>query len=338
MIPFVTLTPFCYLIIMARYVKNAWKQKIDPAFAKLVKVYVAFLSDLERSPNEGRLNLPDDFVDSVGKNPDRHDLGDLEQHGDLLTYGEKTGMLPGNALNTFLEIVHSLDDYDKTLKTCFPLIESLPEEESRHFYTTKLNNFKDDPEFKPNIDIMSKSNLDYYSIIISLLTRYLYILLFKKEEDILNEEIDFFKNSNAKTTFITVIQSFFSQMAHQMTLEDLKQEITAGDDKAIFKAVSIDKTFLNNDAVAKRVSDAQLTGDTTFLGKLGRAMERNPLKTTAPNGKLYSVLRTFWLHGLYRLTISELHDFLTSCGLKLTDEDGTLQKYVKRHIKPLYSF
>jgi hypothetical protein len=58
-------TPFCYLTIMPTHVTYAWKEKIDPAFDKLITVYVAFLDQLERSPKEGQLALPDDLAKLV---------------------------------------------------------------------------------------------------------------------------------------------------------------------------------------------------------------------------------------------------------------------------------
>jgi predicted nucleic acid-binding protein len=323
---------------MRKFNKYGWKAKIDPAFDKLVKVYVAFLDDLERSPKEGQLALPDDLAKLVSKKPTTHDLGDIEAHGDFFNYIRKTGGLQTKDFKTFFEVINSLEDYNKTLKTCFKLIKSLPEEDSRQFYTTKLNHFKDNPEFKPDTDILNKSNLDFYSIIISLLSRFLFAVLFEEEKEIINEEIDYFKNSNAITSFISVIQSNFSQLANQITLEELKNKIFEGDDKSIIKAVSIDKTILYLDEVKNRITEAQLTGDNKFLGKLGRAIASNPLKNPAQHGKTYSILKMFWFHGLYKLTNAELHDFLTSCGLVPPNSGYAFQQFVRRHIRSVYEF
>lgn len=323
---------------MRTYAKDSWKKKIDPAFDKLVKVYVVFLGDLERSPKEGQLALPDDLAQLVSKKPATHDLGDIEAHSDLFNYLRKTGGLKTKDFKTFFEVLNSLDDYDKTLKTCFRLIKSLPEEDSRQFYTIKLNYFKDNPEFKPNIDILNKSNLDFCLIITSLLSRFLFTLLFEEEKEIINEEIDYFKNSGAITSFISVMQYNFSQLANQITLEELKTKISEGDDKSIIKAVTIDKTILYLDEVKNRTTEAQLTGDSKFLGKLGRAIASNPLKNLAQHGKTYSVLKMFWFHGLYRLTNAELHDFLTSCGLIPPNSGYAFQQFVRRHIRSVYEF
>ncbi len=206
--------------------KYSWKAKIYPAFDKLVKVYVVFLDNLERSPKEGQLALPNDLAQLVSKKPVTHGLGDIEAHSDFFNYLRKTGGLKTKDFKTFFEVINSLDDYDKTLKTCFKLIKNLPEEDSRQFYITKLNHYKDDPEFKPDSEIINKNNLDFYSIIISLLSRFLFVLCFEEEKEIINDEIDYFKNSNAITSFISVTQSNFSQLANQITLREPRSPST----------------------------------------------------------------------------------------------------------------
>jgi hypothetical protein len=323
---------------MPTYVTYTWKEKIDPAFDKLVKVYVAFLDQLERSPNEGQLALPDDLAKTVSKRLNTHDLGNIEADRDFFNYIKKTGMTESNDLDIFLEVIDSLSNYDKTLATCFKLIKRLPEEESRQFYTTKLNHFRDDPEFKPLSEVINSSNLDFYSIIFSLLSRYFFVLLFEDEEEVITDEIDYFNNSNAISTFISFTQSTFSQLATQLTLEELRNKILEGDDKSIIKAVRMDKSILYLDAVRDRVIEANLSGDTKFFSKLGNAMSNNPLKNPAQHGKTYAVLNMFWLHGLYKLTNVELHEFLTSCGLIPPAYPTAFQRFVRRHIRSVYEF
>jgi hypothetical protein len=50
---------------MQKYNKNSWKQKIDPAIDKPVKLYIDFLTQLGKSPNEGRLHFPNDFIEPI---------------------------------------------------------------------------------------------------------------------------------------------------------------------------------------------------------------------------------------------------------------------------------
>jgi hypothetical protein len=89
---------------------------------------------------------------------------------------------------------------------------------------------------------------------------------------------------------------------------DLKAKISNGDDKSIFKAVTIDKSFLFIDNVKKRILNAQLSGDTDFFKKLGKALVGNPLKRIGQHAETYAVLNLFWFMGLYKLTNEELTD------------------------------
>lgn len=45
--------------------RKSWKQKIDPSFDKLVRIYIDFFEQLERNPQEGRLNFPPDFIEPI---------------------------------------------------------------------------------------------------------------------------------------------------------------------------------------------------------------------------------------------------------------------------------
>ena len=123
-----------------------------------------------------------------------------------------------------------------------------------------------------------------------------------------------------------------------MTLMELKGKISNGDDKSIFKAVTIDKSFLFIDDVNKRILNAQLSGDTDFFKKLGKAIADNPLRRIGQHAETYAVLKLFWFMGLYKLTNEELYGFLKFCGLIPPAYPDAFQKFVKRHIRSVYNF
>ena len=50
---------------MQKFNKNFWKQKIDPAIDKPIKFYVRSLTQLGKTPDEGRLHFPNDFIESI---------------------------------------------------------------------------------------------------------------------------------------------------------------------------------------------------------------------------------------------------------------------------------
>lgn len=313
------------------------KQKIDPAFEKLVRIYVDTLEQLERNPTEGRLNFPPDFIESIIQKSGWQGPfdSDISKASDLFTLVTKTGIVERNAFSPVFKIILLLDseDHKGILRACTALIKFLPEEESRQFYIDNLNPYKDASDLKSIIGSSQKASFDFYSIIISLISRYLYIKLFDEEKSVIDEQVEFFKRSNAVLSFLNVILSMFSQLANQMTLMELKENIAKGDDKAIFKAITIDKSVLYLDEVKARIQTAQLSGESKFFAKLGKAIADNPLKRIGQHGKTYAVLKMFWFHGLYKLTNEELYDFLKSCGLIPPAYPYAFEKFIQRYLK-----
>lgn len=317
--------------------KAYYHGRIDPAFDKLVRLYVDSLGQLERNPMEGKLNFPSDFIEPIiqksgWQGPYDSDL----THGkDFLSFSVKTGMLKKNDIASIFKVISLMDseDHKALLKTCTALIKALPEAESRQFYIDSLRPYRDASDQKSITGSSEKAYLDFYSIIISLISRYLFIKLFSDEKPVLDAQVEYFKRSNAVLSFLNVILSMFSQLANQMTLMELKENIAKGDDRSIFKAVTIDKSVLYLEEVRARVQTAQLTGDSKFFAKLGKAIADNPLKRIRQHGKTYAVLKMFWFHGLYKLTNEELYEFLKSCGLIPPDYPYAFEKFIQRHMK-----
>lgn len=309
--------------------------KIDPALSNVVRIYVDFLEQLERNSNEGRMNFPDDFVGPIIQKSGWHDLSDASV-ADIFNYIRKLGGLKKADINIFFSLMGALEEenIEKILKICSKMLKSLPEEESRQFYLSNLESFKSDPSLKSNLDIATnKRCLDFFSIVLSLLFRYLFVRLFEDQNEVADDKKDYFKNSHTALAFINLILSSFSQIGNLRALADLKSDIAKGNEKAIFKAVTIDKTYLYLDEVKAKIQIAQLTGDSKFFSKLGRAISDNPLKRIGQHGKTYSVLRMFWLTGLYRLTNEELYNFFKSCDLIPPAYPYAFEKFLQRHFR-----
>lgn len=313
------------------------KKKIDPAFEKLVRIYVDSLEQLERSPMEGRLNFPPDFIEPIIQKSGWQGPydSDLSKGRDIFTLVIKTGIIEKNVFSPIFKILSLMDseDHKTILKTSTTLIKALLETESRHFYIENLKPYKDASDLKSIIGSSEKAYFDFYSIIFSLISRYLYVKLFGEEKSVIDEQVEYFKKSNAVLSFLNVILSMFSQLANQMPLMELKENIAKGDYQSLFKAVTIDKSILYLDEVKERVQTAQLAGDSKFFAKLGKAIADNPLKRVGQHGKTYAVLKMFWFHGLYKLTNEELYDFLKSCGLIPPAYPYAFEKFIQRHIK-----
>src|SRR3989304_676453 len=213
--------------------------RIDPALNAVIKIYLEFLQQLEKH-SEGRLAFTQDLADPIIARSGW--LGpydsDLAYGQDLFDYIIKTGAVKRKDLSPFFKAISLLDseDIQSLLKICNTLIKALPEEDSKAFYVRNLKPYKSlDP---CEIFASEKANLDFYSLILSLITRYLFVILFRDEQPVKDEQIEYFQKSNAVLSFINVVLSMFSQIANSQTLAELKERISKGDNKALFKAVT----------------------------------------------------------------------------------------------------
>lgn len=136
-------------------------------------------------------------------------------------------------------------------------------------------------------------------------------------------------------TGIGVIYSIISQISHQKDMPTLLNNIEKGDDKSLFKAITIDKTLLSSEPVKRRIPQAQVSGDKTFLNKLAKNIAKSPLESVGQHGKTYAVLNLYWKNNieLYKLNNHELYCFLESCGLTPPAYQYSFDKFMERHIK-----
>jgi hypothetical protein len=322
---------------MPTYVTYTWKEKIDPALVKPVKAYVTYLSLLEKAPHDGLPSFPDEFVETITEHSKPQGLSLEGGYEEFFQHAQKAGLTSKTATNNILRLLEVIEDTEATLKLCPRFIRKLPEEESRKFYTDKLKVFAETKEFKEDEILSNEASLEYCSVVYSLFLRYVSLEL--EGDPIDKKSSDYLMRSSALATVFSSILSAYSQIANQQTLAELTSKFSKGDDKCLFKAITIDKSLLYNRAAKKRIVQAQLSGDKKFFSKLGKAISDDPLRRVGQYGKAYTVLNLYWLTGLYKLTAPELHNFLESCGLVLPSlEGGAFYKFLDRHIKPIYNF
>ncbi|MCL4874209.1 hypothetical protein KJ039_09015 [bacterium] len=314
---------------------DSWKQKIDPCLDRLAACFLDFIGQLEQSPSEGLPCLPEDIVQEV-TGCQWQDFYKGEFNEGFMGFLEKFGLDKG-IMGNFLEAVNSLDNPEKVLKICSSLVESLPEEESRAYYRRELEALSRRPAFKPDLDnVFEKETRDYFSAVFSLLLRYLLSEVEKAKPPQEGELEGEFQKPEVLMTFIGVLFFILPHIAQQKTIHELIARFSEGDDKALFKAVTLDKGFLFHDKAKARIVKAQLTVDTRFFKDLGKAVADTPLKRIGQHGKTYFVLSFFWPMGLYKLGSLELYRFLESCGIIPPHHPYAFEKFINRHIKPLY--
>ncbi|KHE92130.1 MAG: hypothetical protein K8F52_01800 [Candidatus Scalindua rubra] len=258
-------------------------------------------------------------------------------------------------MNFFFNTINTIDEYNKLLKglqkdgsritssqsfilskitslmhSLIKLAGKLPEEESKQYYANKINVFIEDIRTKHFIQFPK----DFELILLSLLIRFLFNKLDKsKEKDAVKEDIEHLKNPIVISTVIGFLYSTISQISHQKDMRELLDNVEKGDDKSLFKAITIDKTLTSYEPIKNRIIQAQASGDKSFLNKLGKATAKSPFESVGEHGKTYAVLNLFWNKVLYKLNNHELYDFLVSCGLTPPAYPDAFDKFMQRHIK-----
>lgn len=294
--------------------KDSWKYKLDPNFNKLVKFYVWLLDKLEAHPSEGLLPLPDELSGYLSKEPTNLEDGSFDQFKDFFEFAQKAGVSTDDAGTTFFRMAMSLHDKVGLLSWCDIMVESIPEEESRGYYYRELEAYQEYKFYLDILDFENKKSRHFLSVVMSVGLRYLFIKTDIESALKLNLDGDKEKSAHVIQTLVQVFNSMLSQVAFKTTMGDLLSNVMF-DDKALFRAVTIDTSLLYNDVIKTRILKAQNDGDSKFLRKLGNAVSSTPLRVPELHGKVYAVLKTFWITGLYKLTNKELYSLLESSGL-----------------------
>lgn len=343
---------------MGNYDKNSWKEKIDPTFDKPIKFYLKFLRTIQNLPNDGQISFKDEFKELINKNSHFQSFYKHEFKKEILGFHKGIGLINEEELRMLKNLLFSINKYNNILKklqktTTFQfftklqlgiqtgkikmemkslqkLAEKLPEEESRKYYIDKIKGFTEDMGKKHFFQIQE----DFISVAFTLIVRNVFIKL----EELSNAEdeqagVEHLKNQIVINQIIGFLYSVMTQIAHQKNMSDLLDDINKGDDNSIHKAVTVDKSLIYYEPVQKRIFEAQISGDTEFTDKLGKRIQKKPLESTGQHGETYAILSLFWKMELYKLTYSEIHYLLTSCGLHPPSYPDAFNKFMQRHFK-----
>lgn len=322
---------------MATSHKNRWKDKIDPAFDSMIKTYVEFLENCEKVPISD-ISLEEVLNKAVLNNPIWHSAYVEDRPPDeVIQLVKNVAVMDDDILDIFHYTGESKKEYfDKCLK----IADVLPEE-SKAFYVKELQSFINNPSVNPPFTLFetpSKDNMDFYSVIASFCLRHIFIRLEKiRDIEVFDEEVEVFKKSEVINYFVGVIYTILTSVAYQRTLRNLLIKFREGDDRSLYKAISIDKTLLFCKEVMERIFRAQVSGDHGFFKELGKAISADPFNDIKAPGKLFPVLIFFWSFGLYRLSRPELHDLLVQSDVisKHYSPDA-LEKFLQRFILPYF--
>lgn len=222
---------------MAKFNLSNWQSKLDPHFDKVVRNYVKFLDERGQSPGEGRLNFPEELTGPLTDDTAWQGLDEPDVDLSILRFAKKTGLLDAKGFRNIIDFFNSIEDTDKTLKLSLKMLEALPEEESRAFYRKEFESFSGNK---------GGNSMDSFSLTLQLFMRYLSVKLESDGTETKQVDVDteYIRESNVSSTLINAMSLMSSSLAHQKTLPILAEGIRKGDDKSLFKALTINKSLL----------------------------------------------------------------------------------------------
>jgi hypothetical protein len=334
----------------ASQISSPWRDKIDPAFDKFIKVYLEFLNISKLPAKEGYLALDGRNLKTL-ESEGFPSLASIYEHDNkndaLIDFGfmvDET-FTEEDFKKTVNDIKREVRKRRQNLFSCMLELSEQMQDESGEYYTRAFRDFISEEIY--NRSISDKKEDDIKAIAkkassdtLSFWFHWIMIPLENRKDEIRKSiQVRNFKYSTRmikRSMFYT--WDAISLMINGESLKELYGKANKGDDAALFKLFQIDKTFFDHKWVRTRINKAAYSGEYVFFESLGQAIRTDPLKHDSRkdrNDRLFLVIRFFWKFGLYRLSDFELHELLISdsiCSELETYQDfGSFQKFMQRH-------
>jgi len=334
-----------------RYKRRSWKEIVDPAFDKFIKLYLEFLHKIHLPGSEGYLALELEEIDLrtmevehypgiaflYEKNKPEDAINDL---GALLDFEVKKsdielfqGIFKGR--QAFFELLTgAIDELD---------------EDSRKYYLKSFDFLSSEAKFithysDGDAEKKKKIRQSFVSAILSLLWQGVVIeadalrelIKVKKAHDNLKDRVR--KRPRMLRRNIFVIWDTVSLLVHKQSMRGLfanaKNEKSEDRDQSLFKLMQVDKTIFDHDWVRERIRKAAYSGDWQFFDSLSKALRTDPLANRKLYREILLVSLAFWKSGLHMLTIPQLEQLYNDSGIRTDYTKFDFKKFIDRQIKP----
>lgn len=316
---------------------NTWQHKIDPAFDELIQVYRLFLEECKLPANTGFIYLADDNLKVMEEDGYPSLTGDSAPHEEnsaaIVELGADEDVL---LISTFLAQFMGKKNLPEIISVMHPLRQMADglNKKSKEYYLKRFAPLSSEEEakayFADNTELISwfkDLTADFAALFLHV--SFKGILASRQNEQCDLKDLNINKLSFTKTALANIYNTI-SELTHRTPLQNLVALAASGDDAALFKAVQIDKTLVDEEWVRIRIRKAQYSGDHKFFEQLGEAIRKTPLENDIEYGELLLILKFFWDKGLYRLTYPELRDLIEAGGLRLQEDPGTFKTYIYR--------
>jgi hypothetical protein len=313
----------------------SWKQKVDPAFDKIIKYFLKILNQSDLPANKGWLVLEDHYIKIMEEKGMQGWIKNYQYMIDEELDITKSILKKNEPLKERNKHLHDFDKYISESMKFLP-------EESREYYRKRFKPLFSEKDRMEYFGKMTKEELkDYVKYFVGdLFLLELHSAIVEKEKEQINNTTEVLQKRFSKPSMImnvwTNVNNAISLLVFKRDIYGLIKEASNRDETAFFKLLQIDRTIIEFDWAKKMIRKAQLTGNKIFFEKMSKAIITDPLE----NNRIYSqallVLLLFWKFGLYRLENSELISLLEETGIRVQDDPETFRKFVNREIRPLY--
>jgi len=308
----------------------SWKEKVDPAFDKMIKYFIGFIELSGLPANTGWLGL------------ESEPLKLWEEKG-MQGWIKKYEKDMTNEKNTIIKWKISKDvpeqertkarhDFEKEL---LEDIKTLPKD-SQDYYKKAFAPFYSEtvtPAYFRKMSLEQWKEL-YTDFINDMFLLGLHKFLVEIENEVQNSSKDVLKKKYVRVPIILqILLSLYDSIARlifEKSLVDLLKEAKNGNEESFFNLLQIDRTIVECDWAQKMIRKAQLTGDEQFFKRMAKAISKPPFE----NDKEYTTARIaillFWRLGLRKLDYNEMLELIESCGLKLQESPEAFERFVRR--------
>ncbi len=322
--------------------ESSWKQKIDPAFDKMIREYVDFLHEMHLPSNQGYIvmelkerSFTDLERESFRMMAPLYEKDNTEEAATILNLMLGKTLSKGNLKKVRKEM--------KNPQSFINMILSLArgcEKESRDYYLDSFSVFTSQKncEAMLKFDDKGKAKVDkkLFSDILALVWHNGLIGggdSMKQRQDRFDVVMKAFNRKQLFRNIFFFVTDTISLITNKKSIRQLYHESKKGNDESLFKLIKVDKTLFDHEWLRMRIRRAMHSGDSRFFGELADAIKAAPLDTRLSNLEISLVLLNFWNAGLYRLTVPELMDLLKASGVGIPHDEVSFRK-IKDRIRP----
>ncbi len=334
---------------------RSWKEKIDPAFDELIKVYLDFIKNTCICTGDKRkryLTYDDESLKVLASKRypplskefktsprnlkkvtnDTIAIGASHDFVLIFDYFKNLEKLLNENNKKYPKRENQNKYLDAIKSTIMKMIQGLYWEDSRNYYRKRLEIYFSPEKAKVFVEGKTQKELirDYFGIGTDILCL-MFQTGFRGYWDPLREDSKDKKINKANLIHIgmQLLYNTLSIMTYKKTLDELIEE-ARDNDESLYKAIHLDKTLFEVDWVRKRIRKAFYSGDSTFFKQLGYAIKKPPIPAKLMYGEAIVILASLWFLGLYRLDNSELMELLKTSGVMIQEDPETFRKFIDR--------